>query len=62
VPKLGYCLIGCGRIAESRLGAIASLKNVIDLVAIVSRNRSEAEGAAKNVAQGKRILFLRKPF
>jgi len=53
LKKIGYCLIGCGRISKSHLPAIASLKDMIDFVATVDTDRSKAEEAAKNFGARK---------
>ena len=53
MKKIGYCLIGCGRISKSHLPAIASLKGIVDFVATVDTDRSKAEEAAKNFGARK---------
>ena len=53
MTPIGYCLIGYGRIAQAHLAAVASLKESIRLVAIVSRNTAKAEAAAKDFGAKK---------
>jgi predicted dehydrogenase len=45
--KLNICLVGVGRVASSHLPAIRNLSDSVNLVAIMSRDRENAEKAAE---------------
>ncbi len=56
--KLRVSLVGVGRVASSHFPAIRDLDDSVELVAVMSRNKENAEKAAKEWGAKKNIHFL----